>query len=212
MIGKRGGDILGNIYCVGRNYKKHAQELGNEVPSNPMIFSKSSHSLTTAEGQKINFPKNRGRIDYEVELVFQINRPYEKGMSPEDCITQMGVGVDFTLRDEQDKLKNQGHPWLLAKGFPNSALVTNFFPFEGIDKLLQSTFTLERNGKQVQQGNPKEMIFSLAVLLDFIHENVGLGEGDLLFTGTPEGVGEIHSGDDLKMFFNEESKGRVVVS
>lgn len=201
-----------NIYCVGRNYRKHAAELGNDVPTNPMIFSKPTHSLSTAKGQKVDLPRNRGKVHYEVELVFEINRRYENGMSAVDCISQMAVGVDFTLRDEQDRLKKKGHPWLLAKGFQNSALVTDFFPFQGMDMLYQSTFSLEINEKLVQKGNPTEMIFSLDMLLAYIHENIGLGEGDLLFTGTPEGVGEIHSEDEMTLFFNEEKKGSVVIS
>ncbi|WP_280770041.1 fumarylacetoacetate hydrolase family protein [Salipaludibacillus daqingensis] len=201
-----------NIYCVGRNYKKHADELGNAVPDYPMIFSKPSHSLVKAKGQEIKLPSNSGRIDYEVELVFQLNRSYEKGMSANDCISQMAVGVDFTLREVQNELKKKGHPWLLAKGFPNAALVTDFFPFLGMDKVHGSTFTLDINGNQVQKGDPKQMIFSLDVLLDYFHDHVGLAAGDLLFTGTPEGVGEVHNGDKLEMFFNEDFKGRAIIS
>ncbi|WP_416151602.1 fumarylacetoacetate hydrolase family protein [Salipaludibacillus sp. HK11] len=200
-----------NIYCVGRNYAKHAKELGNDLPSKPMIFSKPTHSLVTTNGQRVELPKNRGSIHYELELVFQLNRSYEVGMSPEDCISEMALGIDFTLRDEQEELKEKGHPWFVAKGFRNAALVTPFFPFEGIDKLNQSTFTLEINGQKVQEGDPNEMIFNLGAILNYCSETAGLSAGDLLFTGTPEGVGEIQTGDELKMYFNQENKGAVKI-
>lgn len=200
-----------NIYCIGRNYQKHAAELGNDVPEKPMIFSKPSHALVNSEQQVIQLPKNRGAVHYEAELVFQINKTYKKWMKPDDCIESMALGIDFTLRDEQEVLKKKGHPWLVAKGFTNSALVTPFFPFEGLDDLMKSSFQLELNGHTVQIGDPKKMIFSLPTILDYISENLGIGQGDIIYTGTPEGVGETNSGDEFRLFFNGEEKGHVMI-
>ncbi|PYZ93869.1 fumarylacetoacetate hydrolase [Salipaludibacillus keqinensis] len=202
---------INNIYCVGRNFKKHAQELGNDVPSKPMMFSKPTHSFVTANGQSVMMPKNRGAVHYEVELVYRLGRQYEKGMTANDCLTEMAVGIDFTLREEQEKLKKKGHPWLIAKGFPNAALVTPFFAFPGIENILQSTFSLQINGTRVQQGDPNDMIFQLDNLLAYCYEYIGLGAGDLLFTGTPEGVGEINYGDEVTMWYNEELKGTAMI-
>lgn len=202
---------VNNIYCIGRNYRKHAEELGNDVPAKPMIFSKPNHAFVLTNEHRIHLPKERGAIHYEAELVFQINKHYKKGMKPEDCISQMAVGIDFTLREEQEILKKKGHPWLMAKGFPNSALLTPFFAFNGMDLLLNSTFQLQLNGKIVQNGNPKDMIFSLPVILDYIGENLGLGPGDIIFTGTPEGVGQSKSGDRFSLFYNNEEKGSTTI-
>jgi len=182
---------IGNIYCVGRNYALHAEELKNEVPTSPMLFSKPSHSFVQAKGQKIILPGDRGSIHYETEIVIRIGQTYEKGIKVDEIVNGMAVGIDFTLRDVQAELKKKGHPWLLAKGFPNSALLTRFFAFPGAEEIKKADFELSKNGEIVQVGNTRNMIFDLQTIVDYTGQNIGLAEGDIIFTGTPEGLGTV---------------------
>ena len=198
---------INNIFCVGRNYAKHAAELGNEAPSKPMIFSKPTHSITYADGNSITFPSKKGEIHYEIELVLYIGKPVPEQFKVDDIVTQLALGIDFTLRDVQTTLKEKGHPWLLAKGFKNAALLTKFWDFPGVETCEQETFTLLQNDKVVQKGQAKSMIFNFQVLLQYIYENFGLAEGDVIFTGTPEGVGPIHHEDEFRLLWGEKEKG-----
>ncbi|MGG3469729.1 fumarylacetoacetate hydrolase family protein [Neobacillus pocheonensis] len=200
------GDIR-NIYCVGRNYVAHAKELNNEVPSSPFLFSKPTHAFVEANGQEIHLPGNRGSIHYETELVIRIGSKHEKGMKADEVIDRMGIGIDFTLRDVQSELKKKGHPWLLAKGFPNSAVVSKFIEFPGINEIKEKDFSLIRNGEMVQVGNSKNMIFDLQTIVDFTSLHFGLDEGDIIFTGTPEGVGQIFDRDHLSLKWDNKIIG-----
>ncbi|HBN08782.1 MAG TPA: fumarylacetoacetate hydrolase [Cyanobacteria bacterium UBA8530] len=192
-----------NVFCVGRNYRLHAEELGNEVPTEPLFFSKPTHSLVLADGKTISLPGDRGEVQHEIELVLRIGK--------EERIEAFALGIDFTLRELQAKLKKAGKPWLPAKGFKNSALLT---PFRNINDLsdLREDFSLMKNGKEVQRGNRAEMIFPLERILLFCSENFGLGEGDLIFTGTPEGVGKVENGDRLVLRWGEEDWGSCITS
>ena len=201
---------VNNIFCVGRNYKLHAKELGNEVPPKPMIFGKPTNALTVTDNQIIPMPKGKGEIHYEVELVIHINKSYETGMKAADCVDQIAVGIDFTMRDVQNELKKKGHPWLLAKGFVNSAVVTPFFPII-IEQLNDCSFGLKINGQTVQHGDPKDMIFSFDTIVQYIAENFGLCSGDIIFTGTPAGVGAISNGDLFELYFSGEKKGSFTI-
>ncbi len=200
-----------NIYCVGRNFVMHAKELNNPVPTSPFLFLKPSHALVKANGQKVVLPKDKGTIRYETELVLKVGRPYEKGMGVDELIDSMAIGIDLTLVDVQNVLKQKGYPWLLAKGFKNSAIITRFIPFPGVEKCKQINFSLVKNDEQVQVGNIKDMIFDLQTIVDFTALNFGLGEGDLIFTGTPEGVGRVSDGDKLKLLWGEESIGESII-
>ncbi|WP_223587575.1 fumarylacetoacetate hydrolase family protein [Neobacillus bataviensis] len=200
-----------NIYCVGRNYAAHAKELNNAVPTSPFLFSKPTHAFVEANGQEIYLPGNRGSIHYETELVIYIGRKHEKGMKADEVIDLMGIGIDFTLRDIQAELKKKGYPWLLAKGFPHSAVMSQFIEFPGINQLMDKDFTLIKNGEMVQQGIIKNMIFDLQTIVDFTSEHFGLGEGDIIFTGTPEGVGQVFDGDHLSLKWDNQILGDCVV-
>lgn len=200
-----------NIYCVGRNYRLHAQELGNDVPTSPMIFSKPTHAVVEANGQTISLPSNSGEIHYEAELVLHIGKSYQKGRLAEELIEQVSLGIDFTLRDVQSKLKAKGHPWLLAKGFPNSAVLTSRRAYPGIVALQEIDFCLLKNGERVQQGNIQEMIFDFQTIIDFIGTNFGLGAGDVIYTGTPAGVGKVENGDHLQLVWGKEEWGSFIV-
>lgn len=200
-----------NIYCVGRNYAAHAAELNNMVPTSPFLFSKPTHALVEALGQEILLPGNRGSVHFETELVIRIGRPYEKGIKVDEIVDRMAIGIDFTLREVQSELKKKGYPWLLAKGFPNSAVVCKFIPFPGIEELLKKNFSLLVNGEQVQNGNISNMIFDLQTIIDFTAEHFGLGEGDIIFTGTPEGVAEVNDGDKMALVWDETVLGDCVI-
>jgi 2-keto-4-pentenoate hydratase/2-oxohepta-3-ene-1,7-dioic acid hydratase in catechol pathway len=195
-----------NIYCVGRNYALHAKELGNEIPDEPMIFSKPTHSLHPADG-KLQLPGGAGEIHYEIEVVIRIASTYKQGARVEHCVDGIALGIDWTLRDLQTKLKEKRHPWLIAKGFTGSAVVTDFQPFTGIDSFERTEFSLIKNGQIVQAGSPKDMIFSIQQLIDFIGPRLGLGEGDIIFTGTPAGVGAIADGDSLELKLAVKDEG-----
>ncbi|OIK09940.1 fumarylacetoacetate hydrolase [Bacillus sp. MUM 116] len=200
-----------NIYCVGRNYAAHAKELNNEVPKSPFLFSKPTHALVEANGQEIHLPGHRGSVHFETELVVRIGKQYETGMKVDEAVESMAIGIDFTLRDVQSELKKKGHPWLLAKGFPNSAVISEFIHFPGIEKLKSTDFTLIKNGTKVQNGNIKNMIFDLQTILDFTFKNFGLGEGDIIFTGTPEGVGQVLDGDHLSLVWDNQTLGECLI-
>ncbi|MGG3469762.1 fumarylacetoacetate hydrolase family protein [Neobacillus pocheonensis] len=196
-----------NIYCVGRNYVAHAKELNNEVPNSPFLFSKPTHAFVEANGQEISLPGNRGSIHYETELVIWIGRKHEKGMKADEVIKRMGIGIDFTLRDVQNELKKKGYPWLLAKGFPHSAVVSKFIEFPGINEIKEKDFILIKNGEKVQQEDSKNMIFDLQTIVDFTSIHFGLDEGDIIFTGTPEGVGQVLDGDHLSLKWDNKIVG-----
>ena len=203
--------IMLNIFCAGKNYALHAREMNSAVPDEPMIFSKATHALSIADGSILNMPWEKGSVHYEVELVFELSQPYETGMKPEDCIGYMGVGIDFTLRDVQTEARKKGDPWLKSKSFPGSALLTQLFSFESVDEVNNRTFSLEINGERVQHGSPSDMIFHLSELLPYISEHFGTGKGDLIFTGTPEGIGAVHQGDELSLIYDGEVKGTSVI-
>ncbi|WP_254450449.1 fumarylacetoacetate hydrolase family protein [Cohnella herbarum] len=198
---------LRNLYCVGRNYRLHAAELGNEVPSSPMIFTKPTHAAIEMRGGSLELPGTQGSVHYEAELVFAVNRAYEPGIRCDDLVSAFTVGLDLTLRDVQDKLKAKGHPWLPAKGFRNSATFGRWLPFPGIASLSEYDFGLRINGNEVQRGNAVDMVFDLQQIVDFVGQHYGLGAGDILFTGTPEGVGSLNEGDQLDVWWNEISLG-----
>lgn len=196
-----------NIYCVGRNYRLHAEELGNAVPSQPMLFTKPTHSLVRMDGQTIELPGHRGMVHYEAELVLHIGRSYEPGITVDELVDQMTLGLDLTLRDVQSELKQKGYPWLAAKGFLRSAALGGFRPFPGVASAAETDFTLRFNGMEVQRGNVNQMTFDLQSIVDFCASNFGLGQGDLIFTGTPEGVGEVSDGDLFELFWGAECVG-----
>lgn len=196
-----------NIYCVGRNYRLHAEELGNAVPDKPMLFMKPSHALVSMDGRTIELPGDRGQIHFEAELVLHIGRTYEAGIAADDLVDRMALGLDFTLRDVQNVLKQKGHPWLAAKGFLRSAPLGPLRTFPGTYAAANTDFTLRKNGLEVQRGNIQAMIFDLQQIVDFCAANYGLGEGDLIYTGTPEGVGQVSDGDCFELYWGEELAG-----
>lgn len=132
-------------------------------------------------------------------------------MTVDEIVDRVAVGLDLTLRDVQSELKKQGHPWLLAKGFVNSAVLSEFVDFPGLQACRATPFSLLKNGVQVQRGDIRQMIFDLQTVIEYIAENFGLGAGDIIYTGTPEGVGELRDGDRLELVYGDEILGACTI-
>ena len=133
------------------------------------------------------------------ELVIHIAKQFESGMKVDEIVDSMAIGLDLTLRDVQSQLKQKQHPWLLAKGFKNSAVVSDFIPFPGVEACEQLDFSLLKNGERVQVGKIKDLLFDLQTIIEFTAEHFGLGKGDIIFTGTPSGVGPLSDQDQLSL-------------
>ncbi len=189
------------IICIGRNYIDHAKELNNPVPKEPLIFLKPD-SAQLLPGKPFFYPNFSKEIHYEGELVLKISRN-GRHIEPQfahkyyDKIT---VGIDFTARDLQQKFKEKGWPWELAKGFDGSAAIGRFIPIPPSPIV----YSLRKNGEQVQWGNTKDMIFSFDQIISYVSRFFTLKMGDLVFTGTPSGVGPIQIGDSFEGFVGEE--------
>ena len=192
------------IFCVGRNYSEHAKELGNAVPENPVIFSKPDTALLK-NGEPFYLPDFSNDIHHEVELVIRISKMGKK-IQPKfarNYFTEIGLGIDFTARDVQSKLKEKGLPWELAKAFDGSAPIGNFMDVHQMD-LKNINFSLKKNGALVQQGNTAQMIFPFEEIISFVSNYFTLKVGDLIYTGTPAGVGKVNIGDKLEGYIESE--------
>lgn len=187
-----------NIYCIGRNYRLHALELGNEVPEEPLVFTKPTHALVPMAGNVIELPGSVGEVHFELEIVLRIGRDYEAGIDPELCIDGMALGLDLTLRDVQSKLKAKGQPWLAAKGFKGSAPISEWMPYPGAAAIAENEFVLLRGGEEAQRGSSGDMLFNVSELIKYVGEHYGLGAGDIIYTGTPAGVAALQDGDQLQ--------------
>ncbi|SDC20753.1 2-keto-4-pentenoate hydratase/2-oxohepta-3-ene-1,7-dioic acid hydratase (catechol pathway) [Paenibacillus sp. UNCCL117] len=196
-----------NIYCVGRNYGQHAAELGNSVPEEPMIFLKPTHAAIVMDGTAVELPGDRGALHYEAELVLHIGRDYIPGHTVDELVDAVSLGIDFTLRDVQNVIKSKGYPWLPAKGFLRSAVITPAFAFPGAQAVSTTPFSLRRNGQQVQRGDASQMIFPLQTLVDYIAAHYGLGAGDLIYTGTPAGVAAVMHDDRFELLWDDQVVG-----
>lgn len=185
------------ILCIGRNYGLHAKELGNEIPDKPVIFSKPDTALLR-NNEAFYIPSFSNDVHYEAELVVRIEK-MGKSIEPQFAhkyYSHITLGVDFTARDVQNELKSKGLPWELAKAFDNSAVVGEFIPLE--NRPIQDLhFTLEKNGQVVQTGHTSDMLFKVDEIIAFVSKYFTLKTGDLIFTGTPAGVGKVDIGDQL---------------
>lgn len=203
--------MIRNVYCVGRNYKLHAAELGNDIPDEPMIFMKPSHAVVDMESRVLSLPQDQGEVHYEGELVLRISSAYEPGVKVEELVDHMALGIDFTLRDVQTVIKKKGHPWTAAKGFKNAAPISAWIDFPGTQAAGDQDFAVRKNGAEVQRGNVKDMIFSLQEIIDYIGVHYGLDQGDVIFTGTPAGVGPCTAGDQFELFWGDQLLGSCVI-
>lgn len=191
------------IICIGRNYADHAKELGNAIPDKPVIFIKPDTALL--KGHDFYLPEFSQEIHYELELVVKISKggKYILKENAAKHYIDIGLGIDFTARDLQTELKNKGLPWELAKGFDGSAAVGDFLPKQNFD-VENLQFSLQINQDIRQDGNTKNMIFSIDEIIAFVSQYFTLKVGDLLFTGTPEGVGKVNEGDVLTGFIQNQ--------
>lgn len=186
------------IFGIGRNYAEHIKELGNERPEEPVIFLKPDTALLK-NNAPFYYPEFSQDVHFEVEIVLRISRE-GKNIAEKFAhkyYDQLGIGIDFTARDLQAKAKQKGLPWALAKGFNGSAPVSEMLPVSNFPDLQNITFALEVNGEPRQQGNTKQMIFSFDYQVAYLSQFFTLKKGDLIFTGTPEGVGPVKVGDRL---------------
>ena len=200
------------IICIGRNYVNHAKELGNDIPAEPIFFLKPDTAIQP-KGHPFFIPHFSNDIHYEVELVLKINKT---GKHIEERFAhtyygQIGLGIDFTARDIQEKCKAKGLPWEKAKGFDGSAQIGRNFIDKAELALNDITFSLEKNEEQVQLGNSKNMLFSFDKIITHISKFYTLQIGDLIYTGTPEGVGPVKAGDKLQGFIGEKEMFKVMV-
>jgi len=200
------------IICVGRNYKDHVKELGNNIPDEPVIFMKPKSALLQSH-TPFYYPEFTNELHYECEIVLRVckNGKYIQEKHARNYYDAISVGVDFTARDIQDDLKSKGLPWEKAKAFDNSAVVGKFIPLAADYNSKAIRFSLLKNSEKVQDGNTADMIFSIDKIIENISNYFSLNIGDLIFTGTPAGVGECVTGDILEGFIDKESLFSVEV-
>ncbi|MGZ4036817.1 MAG: fumarylacetoacetate hydrolase family protein [Bacteroidia bacterium] len=192
------------IICIGRNYAEHAKEMKSDVPVEPVFFFKPDTSLL--KESDFYYPAFTNDLHHEIELVLKISKA-GKSIAEEFAgkyYDEIGLGIDFTARDLQAKCKEKGLPWEKAKAFDNAAPIGKFVKKEDIKDLHNIGFGLKVNGETRQAGNSKDLIFSFDKVISYVSQFVTLKTGDLIYTGTPEGVGPVKVGDKLEGFFNGE--------
>lgn len=193
------------IIAIGRNYAEHAKELNNPVPTVPVIFMKPDTAVLR-DNKPFYHPEFSTDIHHEIELVLKVSKEgkhiAEKFAS--NYFDEIGLGIDFTARDIQQKHKEKGLPWELAKAFDNSAPISKFIPKANFKDLNNLNIRLHLNGKTVQDGNTKDLIFSFEYIIAFVSKYISLKKGDLIFTGTPQGVGKVNIGDHLEGYLENE--------
>jgi acylpyruvate hydrolase len=193
------------IIAIGRNYAEHAKELNNPVPTIPVIFMKPDTALLK-DNKPFYHPEFSQDIHHEIEIVLKVSKEgkHINEKFAASYFEEIALGIDFTARDIQSKHKEKGLPWELAKAFDNSAPVSNFLPKAKFADLYNVSFNLDINGETRQQGNTKNLLFSFERIIAFVSQYITLKKGDLIFTGTPEGVGKVQVGDRLEGFLEGE--------
>lgn len=191
------------IICIGRNYAEHAKELGNPVPEEPVVFMKPSTALLVND-KPFYYPEFTKELHYEAEIVLKVAKN-GRHVQPEFAagyVREIAFGIDFTARDRQRECKAKGHPWEIAKAFDHSAPVGKFIPLEQLPDPGAIEFELRKNGTVVQRGNTRDLLFSFEQLIVYVSQFFKLQMGDLIFTGTPDGVGPVQIGDRLEGFIS----------
>ena len=191
------------IWCLGRNYAKHAEELGNAVEARPLVFQKGLNALAPIKGS-VALLRDHGAVHYETEIIALMDRNDQGAF-----ITGIGLGLDLTLRDLQEELKAAGKPWTLAKSFDGAALVSRFIPVREIPDLGQIRFTMLLNQEVRQRGDSSQMILPLEKIPAYLEEFTDLQPGDIIFSGTPEGVGALQPGDEISLDLAGHHMGTV---
>ena len=194
------------IICIGRNYAKHAAELNNPIPQEPVVFLKPDTAILLKK-HPFFIPEHSNEVHHEIEVVVKINR-LGKHIEPRFAhkyYDEIGLGIDFTARDVQARCKEKGLPWEKAKAFDGSAAVSRFFKLKDLKKpFTDIVFHLDINGKTVQKGTTKNMLFPVDELIAHVSKYFTLKTGDLIFTGTPAGVGQVHRDDLLELHLEGE--------
>ncbi len=200
------------IFCVGRNYVDHAKELGNDVPDEPVIFLKPKSAFLQPH-MPFYYPEFTNELHYEVELVLRVskNGKYIQERHASKYYNAITVGIDFTARDIQAELKKKGLPWEISKAWDNSAAVGKFIDLKPGMNINDVNFSLQKNKEIVQQGNSKDMMFTFDQIVSYVSNFFSLNIGDLIFTGTPAGVGECVVGDLLEAYLEKEALLEVEV-
>jgi acylpyruvate hydrolase len=193
------------IICIGRNYAEHAKEMKAETPTEPVFFMKPETALVR-DGWPFFYPEFSKEIHHEVEIVIKICK-VGKNIQRQFAYKyydELSIGIDFTARDLQAQCKAKGLPWEKAKAFDGSAPIGKFVPISQFKNINDINFRLDINGKTIQQGNTKDMIFSFDTIIEYVSKFVTIKDGDLIYTGTPVGVGPVNIGDKLEAFIENE--------
>ena len=193
------------ILAIGRNYADHIAELQNEIPEEPVIFFKPDTALLK-NNEPFYYPEYSQDIHHEVELILRISKEGKNigaAFAPK-YYDAIGLGIDFTARDLQTKAKNKGLPWTLAKGFNGSAPISEFLPLADFPDLKNINFSLLVNGEQKQAGNSRLMLNTFDSMIAYMSRFITLKKGDIIFTGTPKGVGPVQIGDRLEGFIEDK--------
>ncbi|UUV21444.1 fumarylacetoacetate hydrolase family protein [Paenimyroides aestuarii] len=193
------------IICVGRNYIDHINELSNQKPTEPVLFMKPDTSVLN-NGNPFVIPEFSADVHHEVEILVKISKvgKYIQPKFADKYYNQIGLGIDFTARDLQSKLKEKGLPWEIAKGFDGSAVIGDFVDKTKFEDLQNVSFQLKKNSETVQSGNTKDMLWQINELIAYISQFFTLKTGDVIFTGTPSGVAKVHPNDELEGFIEGE--------
>ncbi|OFY92299.1 MAG: 2-hydroxyhepta-2,4-diene-1,7-dioate isomerase [Bacteroidetes bacterium RIFCSPLOWO2_12_FULL_31_6] len=194
------------IICIGRNYAEHAKEMNAAVPTEPVFFLKPDTAIIK-NGQPFYYPDFSKEIHHEVELVLKISKPGKniELQFANKYYDEIGIGIDFTARDIQAECKEKGLPWEKAKAFDGSAPIGKFIEKKKIADVNNINFHLSINGNTVQKGNTKDLIFTFDSVIAYVSKFFTLKKGDLIYTGTPEGVGPVKIGDKLEASIENET-------
>ena len=194
---------LGKVVCVGRNYVEHAKELNNPIPTEPILFIKPESSVVSLN-QDINIPKTDCHYETEIAVLIGSKLTDATETQAESAIIGLGLALDLTRRALQSKLKEKSHPWEIAKSFDGACPLSDFAKRDQFSELNKLTFSLHINGELKQEGRSEDMLTPIVPLLAYISKYFTLKPGDIVLTGTPKGVGELHSGDVLKFQLMEQ--------
>jgi 2-keto-4-pentenoate hydratase/2-oxohepta-3-ene-1,7-dioic acid hydratase in catechol pathway len=200
------------IICIGRNYPEHISELKNDKPTEPVVFIKPDSAVLLKQHPFV-IPEFSNNVQHEIEIIVKINKvgKYIDKKFAHKYYNEISVGIDFTARDIQDKLKEKGLPWEKAKAFDGSAVIGDFLSIKIFKSLENLTFELTNNGKTVQTGNSNDMLFKIDEIISYVSQYFTLKIGDIIFTGTPAGVAKVISSDVLEGFLENNKLFRIQV-
>ncbi|MDO7138536.1 fumarylacetoacetate hydrolase family protein [Algibacter lectus] len=200
------------LICIGRNYTEHIEELNNEKPTDPVVFLKPDTAILLKK-QPFFIPDFSDDVHYEVEVLVKINRvgKHIDRKFAHKYYQEIGLGIDFTARDLQAKLKAKGLPWEKAKSFDGAAVIGDWIPVEKVENVDEINFSLKKNDFIVQNGNTSLMLWKIDELIEYVSKYFTLKIGDIIFTGTPAGVGKVNANDKLKGFIEDKELFSITV-